>query len=79
MRRVLGWIWRERWRRWTAIGLALLLVASVGGVEATSQSQFCGSCHIMDPYYSTWKHSTHKDVACVECHVAPGAQNLVAA
>lgn len=79
MRRVLGWIWRKRWRRWTAIAFCLFLLASVGGVEATSRSQFCGSCHIMDPYYATWKHSTHKDVACVKCHVAPGAQSFIAA
>jgi hypothetical protein len=26
----------------------------------------------MSPYYESWKQSKHKNVACVECHIAPG-------
>jgi nitrate/TMAO reductase-like tetraheme cytochrome c subunit len=48
-------------------------------VELTSQSWFCNSCHIMNPYYESWKAGSHKDVACVKCHISPGADNFIAA
>ena len=66
--------------------LCILLVAmamSVGGAEYyTSRPDFCGSCHIMDPYYETWtkdKHGAKLDVWCVECHYAPGEQHTLMA
>jgi nitrate/TMAO reductase-like tetraheme cytochrome c subunit len=52
---------------------------SAGSVELTSQSWFCNSCHIMEPYYSTWHTSSHKDVECVRCHIPPGLNNFVSA
>jgi nitrate/TMAO reductase-like tetraheme cytochrome c subunit len=53
-----------------AAGLALVLIA--GAVEVSSTPRFCGSCHVMEPYYASWKTSSHRQVACVECHIAPG-------
>ena len=50
--------------------LLLLLIFCTGWY--TSRSDFCRSCHIMEPYYDSWKASTHKDVPCIECHFAPG-------
>jgi trimethylamine-N-oxide reductase cytochrome c-type subunit TorC len=50
----------------------LAVVATWTSVEISSRPQFCGSCHIMSPYYESWKQSKHKNVACVECHIAPG-------
>ncbi len=30
----------------------------------------CTNCHVMGPYYATWQHSSHKNVAtCNDCHV----------
>ena len=30
----------------------------------------CVNCHIMNPYYSTWLHSSHgRDATCNDCHV----------
>ena len=30
----------------------------------------CINCHIMTPYYATWKHSSHgRDATCNDCHV----------
>lgn len=52
--------------------LTLTLVTS-GAAVYTSRSEFCDSCHIMEPYYKSWKESTHKDVACIKCHFPPGA------
>jgi len=56
--------------------LAIILgtVGTVGFVQVSSQPWFCGSCHIMKPYYDSWKTSTHRDVACIKCHIAPGVK-----
>jgi nitrate/TMAO reductase-like tetraheme cytochrome c subunit len=55
----------------TALLLGIGLVALLGAVDVSSKPQFCGSCHIMKPYYESWRHSSHRNVACVECHIAP--------
>ncbi len=47
-------------------------VGTVGFVQVSSQPWFCGSCHIMQPYYKSWTTSTHRDVPCIKCHIAPG-------
>lgn len=56
--------------------LTLTLVTS-GAAVYTSRSEFCDSCHIMEPYYKSWQESTHKDVACIKCHFPPGAGEKV--
>ncbi|HEX7077528.1 MAG TPA: cytochrome c3 family protein [Candidatus Eisenbacteria bacterium] len=62
--------------RAAGFSLALLvgfgLVFLVTAVEVTSTPRFCGSCHIMKPYYESWRHSKHKNIACVDCHIPPG-------
>jgi cytochrome c nitrite reductase small subunit len=47
-----------------AVGLCFQIVFFF----VSSDSQFCGSCHLMDPYVAEWQRSPHKDVACVQCH-----------
>ena len=59
----------------------LLSVVVLGGVGAVGmwqyheQPQFCGTCHIMDPYLESWQGSDYgaaahaaEDVACLDCH-----------
>jgi predicted CXXCH cytochrome family protein len=48
------------------------LVAMVFMVQVSSTPDFCGTCHIMKPYYASWQQSKHNQIACVECHIAPG-------
>src|SRR3989338_6120880 len=36
--------------------------------EFSTSPQFCRSCHIMKPYYESWKVSKHNRVPCVDCH-----------
>ncbi len=71
----------SRWLKRVAVGLAVFIPASLAflvlSVEVTSQPSFCGSCHFMLPYYQSWKTSTHKNVACVECHIPPGITSEV--
>jgi len=69
-------------RRGPGSAQTLFLIAGLAGglgivgvwtsVELSSRPQFCGSCHIMKPYYESWRQSSHQMVACVECHIAPG-------
>ncbi len=68
-----------RWRWFYRAGLIMFVVMMPLSVELTSQSWFCNSCHIMGTYYHSWQTSIHKDVDCVQCHIAPGLTNFVAA
>ncbi|MGH7742891.1 MAG: NapC/NirT family cytochrome c, partial [Candidatus Eiseniibacteriota bacterium] len=52
--------------------VAFGLVAMLFAIQVSSTPTFCGSCHIMKPYYESWKKSGHANVACVECHIPPG-------
>ncbi|MCX6593657.1 MAG: NapC/NirT family cytochrome c [Acidobacteria bacterium] len=43
-------------------------------VEHMETAQFCGqTCHVMAPEMAAYQNSPHSRVACVDCHVAPGA------
>ena len=58
--------------------LMFLLLTAFGSYQTyqyTDSIQFCGlACHVpMKPEYTTYLHSPHARVACVECHVGPGA------
>ena len=61
------------------LGAFLLTIGGVttGAAVYTSRSQFCISCHIMEPYYVSWQESSHRDVACIKCHFPPGAAEKV--
>ena len=67
-----------RWLRYVPNrwGLAYLAVAFVGVnlamMEYTKTPGFCSTCHSMDPYFEAWHDSSHAQVKCVKCHVAPG-------
>jgi len=56
--------------------LGLVLITGVA-LKVTSTPQFCSSCHEMSPEYSTWHESSHSKIACVTCHIEPGAVSLV--
>jgi nitrate/TMAO reductase-like tetraheme cytochrome c subunit len=76
------WIWTRR------LGITVAaLVLLLGGLvlladHQTSKPQFCGSCHIMEPYYESWHADVHGgklEIACIECHYAPGERATVRA
>lgn len=48
------------------------VVLSAYSIKITEHPKFCISCHYMGEYYESWQHSSHRDVACVECHYEPG-------
>ncbi|MDP4160347.1 MAG: NapC/NirT family cytochrome c [Bacillota bacterium] len=56
--------------------VAISLLTGVA-LKATSTPQFCSSCHEMSPEYTTWETSSHSKIACVTCHIEPGAVSFV--
>lgn len=57
---------------------AFLFITAVGSYysyQYTESVQFCGeACHtVMRPEMVTYRHSPHARVACVACHIGPGA------
>ncbi len=69
-------------KKWITVIIVLCVVVVVGGGGAAylwnyhEQPQFCGTCHIMDPYLESWQSSelganahAEYDIACLDCHV----------
>lgn len=54
------------------LAIILTTAGTVTFVQVSSQPWFCGTCHIMQPYYKSWTTSAHRDVPCIKCHIAPG-------
>ena len=64
----------------TAVNAVLFGLASVLAVEHMESTEFCGSaCHVMEPQRVAHAVSPHSRVACVDCHVGPGAAGFVQA
>lgn len=63
---------------WLALGvagiaMAVLGLATWGAVAYTARPDFCGSCHLMQTRYVSWKRSPHHSAAtCIQCHSEPG-------
>ncbi len=53
--------------------ISATVVVSEKVLDISENPAFCGkNCHIMRPYYDSWKTSSHNDIRCVECHYEPG-------
>jgi nitrate/TMAO reductase-like tetraheme cytochrome c subunit len=61
--------------------LFLIMFFSVGffGVETTTSSKFCSSCHEMVPEFYTWRASSHSEVDCIQCHTGPNPKGYAKA
>ncbi|RTZ93359.1 MAG: hypothetical protein DSY91_02310, partial [Deltaproteobacteria bacterium] len=69
---------KQHWKGIVIFNIILFVVIIVGMLtllEATKSPKFCGLCHNMNIYIDSWKHSSHKDVNCIECHFEPGFKN----
>ena len=62
-------------------GLVILAAAGYKGVEVLDSTRFCAqACHVvMQPEAVAHQRSPHADVACVQCHIGPGARWFVKA
>jgi NapC/NirT cytochrome c family, N-terminal region len=63
----------------TFMNVLIFTTASYKGVQYMDSVQFCGAtCHtVMQPEYTAYLNSPHSRVACVECHIGPGASWFV--
>lgn len=63
----------------TLVNVVLVSVASYGAVHYMETASFCGEvCHTtMEPQFAAHQTGPHARVACVACHVGPGAGALV--
>lgn len=71
---------------WLFVGLSMVLLVAVAyagtrAYDATDSVKFCGeTCHVvMQPQNVTYQNSPHARVACVSCHIGPGASFWVKA
>jgi len=59
----------------TAINVVVLSLAAYRGIEYMDSVGFCGQvCHkVMAPEFTAYQNGPHARVACVQCHIGPGA------
>lgn len=65
----------------TVVNISILAIIAYEGYHFTDSPYFCGQvCHkVMEPEYTAYQRSPHIKVACVECHIGPGADWFVRA
>jgi hypothetical protein len=59
----------------TAANVVVITLAAFRGVEYMDSPEFCGQvCHVvMQPEFAAYRGGPHARVACVACHIGPGA------
>ena len=59
----------------TLVNVAIFGAASYRGIDYMDSAKFCGqTCHtVMQPEFTAYSNSPHQRVACVQCHIGPGA------
>jgi hypothetical protein len=67
--RGIAWV-RRHWR--LALGAVLLVLLVAGPGYTATQPEFFNRFERLGTYYETWSASTHANVTCQRCHVAPG-------
>jgi hypothetical protein len=60
----------------SAVNVAILIVIGYEAYHFTDSPYFCGKiCHqVMEPEWAAYQRSAHSRVACVACHIGPGAK-----
>jgi len=77
--------WVKRLKRGgVAVGILIVVLGSglAVGEYYMGKPAFCGSCHIMGPYYKSWSkdlHGRELGTRCVDCHYAPGERFTIKA
>lgn len=59
----------------TLVNLLIVSLAAYKGIEYMDSPAFCGQvCHtVMEPEFTAYQQGPHSRVACVQCHIGPGA------
>jgi hypothetical protein len=65
----------------TLANMVIVSLAAYRGIEFMDDPRFCGQvCHTpMEPQYVAHEEGPHSRVACVRCHIGPGAESFVRA
>jgi hypothetical protein len=65
----------------TVANVLIVSVAAYRGIEYMDSVQFCGQlCHeVMQPEFAGYQAGPHSRVACIQCHIGPGAPWFVQA
>jgi NapC/NirT cytochrome c family, N-terminal region len=63
----------------TMANIVVISLAAFRGIEFMDSPQFCGQvCHdVMQPEYAAYQDGPHSRIACVQCHIGPGAPFFV--
>jgi nitrate/TMAO reductase-like tetraheme cytochrome c subunit len=61
------------------VNVVIVSLAAYRGTHFMDSPEFCGQvCHeVMEPEYTAYQDGPHSRVACVGCHIGPGAPYLV--
>jgi hypothetical protein len=65
----------------TIVNLGIVSIASLGAAHYMETTEFCGQvCHVpMRPEFTAHREGPHANIACVSCHVSPGAAGTIRA
>ena len=65
----------------TIVNILIVVLAAFRGVSYMDSVGFCGEvCHVvMQPEFVSYQAGPHARVACVECHIGPGAPSFARA
>jgi nitrate/TMAO reductase-like tetraheme cytochrome c subunit len=64
----------------TVVNVVIASQVTYRAVNHMESDQFCGqSCHVMKPQFTANRRTVHRNVGCVECHIAPGAAGYMEA
>jgi len=58
-------------------GLAWLQSLSAISPDPAKLATQCSACHDMGDHVTSWQQSSHKDVACTDCHADPGVRGWI--
>jgi hypothetical protein len=63
----------------TLVNVLVISLAAYRGIEYMDSPAFCGQvCHtVMRPEFTAYRNGPHARVACVSCHIGPGANWFV--
>jgi nitrate/TMAO reductase-like tetraheme cytochrome c subunit len=69
----------KRWRLLDVFIVCFIALIGLlyGAISYTSTPSFCANCHEMAPEHVTFQASAHNEIKCTQCHIEPGAKNLV--
>jgi nitrate/TMAO reductase-like tetraheme cytochrome c subunit len=81
-RKFRGIDWKNPLNRWRLLFAVLFSTVALfgvgyGAIAFTSTPSFCKTCHEMAPEHVTFEASAHNQIKCTQCHIEPGAVNML--